>query len=148
MAEQSVGDLVRRASEELSELVRSELRLARAEMVAKGRRASRGGVLFAGAGVIAFLGLAALVAGGVAGLGIPLPLWAAALVAGGALLLLAGLLALAGKRQASRAVPVQPVLAIDGLRADVEEIRERAVHHDKHPGEAPRAGGERQKQAG
>lgn len=139
----TVGALVKQASEEFSDLVRKELQLALAEMTAKGRRVSRGGALFGAAAVLAFVGFEALVAAGIVALGRELAYWAAALAAGGALVLAAGLCAAAGRRQARKAAPMRPEEAISGVRTDVETIRERAVHHDKHPqraGQAARAG--------
>lgn len=46
-----VSELVQRASQQLTELVRGELRLAQAEMKEKGKRYGKGGGLFGGAGV-------------------------------------------------------------------------------------------------
>ncbi|MEU8353528.1 phage holin family protein [Streptomyces sp. NPDC048845] len=53
-------------------------------------------------------------------------MWASALIVAVALLLLAGLLALLGKRQTARATPLAPREAISGLRTDVERIKESA----------------------
>ncbi|MFJ5774613.1 phage holin family protein [Streptomyces sp. NPDC093094] len=44
-----VSELVQRASQQLAELVRGEMRLAQAEMKEKGRRYGKGGGLFGGA---------------------------------------------------------------------------------------------------
>nr|WP_206314630.1 phage holin family protein [Streptomyces coryli] len=138
--------MVKQASEEFSDLVRSEIRLAMAEMAAKGRRASRGGALFGAAAVLAFVAFEALVAAGIVALGRELGYWAAALIAGGALLLAAALCAAAARRQARKAAPMRPEEAISGVQTDLATIRERAVHHDKHAqraGETARAGVDR-----
>jgi hypothetical protein len=123
---ESVGDLVKDASGEMSQLVRQELRLAQAEMRMKGKRYGRGGGLYGSAAVIGFLALAALVAGGIAALALALPLWGSALIAGGVLLALAGLLAALGRKEFGRAAPPAPEQAIEGVRSDVAEIKERA----------------------
>lgn len=51
---------------------------------------------------------------------------ACGLIGGLALLLIAGGLALLGKRQLQRAAPPVPAGAVDSVKADVEEIKERA----------------------
>ncbi|MFF3763246.1 phage holin family protein [Streptomyces sp. NPDC001922] len=125
--QQPVGELVKQASEQLSDLVRSELRLAQAEMVQKGRRAGRGGGLYGGAGLVAFLGLQAMVATGIAAIALALPVWAAALIVTGTLFVVAAVLALLARRDTRNASPLKPQQAIRGLKADVEVIKER-VH--------------------
>ncbi|MFF2655148.1 phage holin family protein [Streptomyces sp. NPDC058045] len=122
----SVGVLVSRASEQVSQLVQQEMRLAQAEMTQKGKRFGVGGGLFGGAGVVAFVAFEALVAAGVAAVWLVLPLWASALVVAGFLLLTAGLLALLGKWEIGRAKPAAPRETIASVRSDVAQIREAA----------------------
>lgn len=124
--EDSIGALVTQASQQLSQLVRDEMRLARAEMVRKGKRFGIGGGLFGGAGMVAFLALQALVAAGIAALALVLPVWASALIVCGALAVIAAALALAGRKQVSGAVPPVPERAIEGIKADAAEIKEKA----------------------
>nr|WP_198550324.1 phage holin family protein [Streptomyces silvensis] len=121
-----VGELVQRASQQLTELVRGELRLAQAEMKEKGRHYGKGSGLFGGAGLVGFLTLQALVAAAIAGLAVPLPVWAAALIVGGVLGALAGVLALTGKKEISEAAPPAPEQTIQNVKADVAEIKESA----------------------
>jgi uncharacterized membrane protein YqjE len=125
-ADRSVGTLVKQGTEQLSQLVHQELKLAQAELAQKGKRAGVGGGLFGAAALLAFFGLAAFVTAAIVAVAIPLPLWAAALIVGGGLLLCAGLLALAGRSQVKRAVPPVPGEAVDSMRHDLEAIRERA----------------------
>ncbi|MDI5965598.1 phage holin family protein [Streptomyces sp. SL13] len=122
----SVGVLVQQASAQMSELVRQEMRLARAEMAQKGKKAGLGGGMFGGAGLLSVIALQALGAAAIAALTLVLPLWASCLIVAGALLAVAGVMALVGRREFHRAVPPTPQGAIDGVRADVEEIKERA----------------------
>jgi uncharacterized membrane protein YqjE len=116
----STGELVRRLSEDVSRLIRDELRLARLEMTRKGKRAGMGAGLLGAAGVIAFYGGGALVATAILALALVLPAWASALIIGAALLALAGLLALVGKEQVSRAAPPTPDEAMRSLKADID----------------------------
>lgn len=122
VAEQSTAELVQRATEQVSRLVREELALARIELAEKGRHAGIGVGLFGGGGAMALYGLGALVAAGVLALALVIPAWAAALVVAATLFLLAGLLALIGRRQVRQAVPAVPSATADSLRADVRTV--------------------------
>ncbi|MET8861183.1 phage holin family protein [Streptomyces sp. NPDC004579] len=122
-----MGELVQRASEQLTELVRGELRLAQTEMKEKGRRYGKSGGLFGGAGVVGFLTLQALVATAIAALAVPLPVWAAALIVTAVLGAVATAMALTGKKQAGRAAPPKPEQTIENVKADVAEIK-RSAH--------------------
>lgn len=122
VAEQSTAELVQRATEQVSRLVREELALARIELAEKGRHAGIGVGLFGGGGAMALFGLGALVAAGVLALALVIPAWAAALVVAATLFLLAGLLALVGRRQVRQAVPPVPSATADSLRADVRTV--------------------------
>ncbi|MEU6403851.1 phage holin family protein [Streptomyces sp. NPDC046985] len=121
-----VGELVQRASQQLTELVRGELRLAQAEMKEKGKRYGKGGGLFGGAGLVGFLMLEALVATAIAGLAVPLPVWAAALIVTAVLGVIAGVMALIGKKQVALASPPTPQQTVENVKADVAEIKESA----------------------
>ncbi|WP_371674283.1 phage holin family protein [Streptomyces sp. NBC_00289] len=121
-----VGELVARASQQLTELVRGELRLAQAEMKEKGKRYGKGGGLFGGAGLVGFLMLEALVATAIAALAEPLSVWAAALIVTAVLGVIAAVMAATGKKQVSEAAPPTPEKTIENVKADVAEIKESA----------------------
>ncbi|MBC9724741.1 phage holin family protein [Streptomyces sp. TRM68367] len=122
----SVGELVGQGAEQLSRLVRQEVALAKEELAEKGRRAGRGGGLMGAAGAVAYAGLLALAGTGVAALSLVLPVWAAGLVVTAVLFAVAGVLAVTGRAQLRRAAPAAPEETLGSVRADVEEIRERA----------------------
>ena len=124
--DEPVGELVQRATEQLTDLVRGEMRLAQAEMTEKGKRFGKGGGLFGGAGVLGFVTLQALVATVIAALAVPLPVWAAALIVTGVLAVATGLTALAGRKQVRSATPPAPQRTVDSVKADVAEIKESA----------------------
>jgi Flp pilus assembly protein TadB len=109
----TVAELTKRASEQLSDVVRSEMRLAQAEMKEKGKRAGFGGGMFGGAAIMGLLALWALV-------------FASALIVAGGLLLVAGVLAVAGRHELGSAGPPKPERTIDSVKADVDAIREGA----------------------
>jgi uncharacterized membrane protein YqjE len=121
--DEPIGAVVHRLSEQIPELVRAELRLAQAEMTEKGKRAGVGVGLFSAAGVLALFGVSVLVATAVIALDLVWPLWLAALVVGVALLALAGVAALTGRRELAQATPPAPERAISGVKADVEAVK-------------------------
>lgn len=124
--EQSVGQLVGQATEQMSTLVRQEVALAKAELAEKGRRAGLGGGMLGAAGAFAYAGLLALAVTCGAALALVLPVWAAALVVTALLFVIAGALALAGRTQLRRATPPAPRAMLGSVKADVEEIKGRA----------------------
>ncbi|MDO0932901.1 phage holin family protein [Streptomyces sp. DG2A-72] len=125
-AQEPVGDLVQRASQQLSQLVRDEMRLAQAEMTEKGKRFGKGGGLFGGAGLVGVLTLQALVATVIAAMSLAMDVWVAALIVTGVLAAITALMAALGKQQISKASPPTPEQTMDSVKADVSEIKERA----------------------
>jgi uncharacterized membrane protein YqjE len=122
----SVSELVQQLSAQTGELVRQELRLAQVEMQEKGKRAGIGAGLFGGAGVVALYGVGFLLAAAALLLGTTLEPWVAVAIVGAALLLLAGLLALFGKKQVDQVTPLAPEQAIETTRQDIEHVKVRA----------------------
>jgi membrane protein len=124
--DRSVSDLVQQLSAQTGELVRQELRLAQVEMQEKGRRAGIGAGLFGGAGLVALYGVGFLLAAAAMLLATALEPWIAVAIVGGALLLLAGLLAVTGKKQVDQATPLVPEQAIDTTKQDIDHVKARA----------------------
>jgi hypothetical protein len=120
----SVGELIRTMSEDLSTLVRSEIRLAQAEVGEKAKKAGVGLGAFGGAGAVAFYGLGVLIAAAVLGLATAVPAWLAALIVAVVLFAVAGVAALVGKKQLSKAAPPVPTRTIASVKTDVAEIKE------------------------
>lgn len=98
--EPSVGELVRRASEHVSTLVRGEIELAKTELSGTVKRAGVGGGMLAAAGVIALFSvpfLFVVIAEVLVAVG--LWRWLAYLIVWVVFLLIAGVLALIGRAQ-------------------------------------------------
>jgi len=123
LSEEPLGAVVHRLSEQIPELVRSEIRLAQAELAQKGKRAGLGVGLFSAAGLFALYGLATLLTTAIVLLDLALPLWAAALIVTGVLFAIAGVAALVGKKQVAEASPPAPEKAIAGAKQDVATIK-------------------------
>ncbi len=123
-ANASTGELIGQLTEQLSTLVRSEARLAQAEVAQKAKKLGMGAGLFGGAGLVAFFGLAALITSGILLLALVLPHWLAALIVAVVLLAIAGVLALVGKKDIAQAAPPVPTQAIAGVREDVATVKQ------------------------
>ncbi|RBY79308.1 phage holin family protein [Blastococcus sp. TF02-09] len=122
----STGQLIGQLTEQISRLVRDEARLAQAEVTQKAKRLGVGAGLFGGAGLFAFLGLAVLVATAVLALDLVLPAWLAALIVAVVLFVIAGVLALIGKKDVSQGSPPVPTDTISSVKADIATVKESA----------------------
>lgn len=123
VAEPSTGELVTRLTQEVSQLMRDELRLAQLEMSAKAKRAGIGAGLFGVAGIVALFGTGALVATAILALALVLDAWLAALIVGVVLLAVAGIAAMLGRREVSEATPPVPEQTLESVRRDVEAAK-------------------------
>lgn len=119
----SVGQLLVRLSEQSSRLVRDELALARIELKDTVKHAGIGVGLFSAAGVLAVLGLGALVATAIIALALVLPLWASALIVTVVLFVAAGVAGLLGRNQVQQASPT-PEQTIENVKRDVHAVQE------------------------
>jgi hypothetical protein len=117
-----LGELVKQLAEETSTLVRQEIELARVEMMTKARRAGIGLGELSGAGIVGLYALAALTVCFIAALTLAVPVWAAALIVSVIYGLIAGVLALLGRRQLERGLPPTP----ERTRQTIEENMEWA----------------------
>lgn len=120
----STGELIGSLTEQITTLVRDEVRLAQVEVTQKAKRLGLGAGLFGGAGVVALLGLNAVVTAVILGIATALPGWIAGLIAAAVLFAVAGVLALLGKRDVQKAGPPLPTQALDGLRTDIATVRQ------------------------
>ena len=124
--EHSTGELVTMMSEQVSVLIRDELKLAQLEMTNKGKQAALGAGMFGASGVVAVYGVGCLLACAIIAISGVVAAWLAALIVGMALLAAAGGAALLGRGRMRKAVPPLPEQAVAEVKADVEEIKERA----------------------
>jgi uncharacterized membrane protein YqjE len=117
---ESMGELFKELSNDLSTLVRQELRLAQAELTQKGKRAGLGAGMFGGAGIAALLALGTLTACLIAALAEGMDVWLAALIVTVLYLAAAGGLALVARRRVAEAAPAVPEQTIETVKEDVE----------------------------
>jgi Putative Actinobacterial Holin-X, holin superfamily III len=122
-----LGELVQDLSRQTSTLIRQEMQLAQAELAEKGRHAGKGAGMFGGAGLVALYGVGALIAAAILGLATVLEPWIAAAAVGVGLLLIAGVLALTGKKELDEAGPPKPEQALDSVQQDIATVKASAA---------------------
>jgi len=123
--EASTGDLVKQLSEQVSALVRDELKMARLEMARKGKFAGFGIGLYGASGLVALYAIACLLAAAIIAIAGEIRPWLAALIVGLVLLVASAVAALMGKSRMRRATPPVPEQAVEGTKADIGEVTER-----------------------
>ena len=125
---QTLGALVHQLTQQIPELIRSEIRLAQAEVAQKGKRAGVGIGMFSVAGLLGFFALASLVTTAILGLANVVDAWLAALIV--ALVLLAGtaVAGVVGKNKVAEAGPPAPERAIQGIKEDIATVK--GDHHE------------------
>ena len=101
--ERTLGQLVADATNDMSSIARSEIALAKAEITADAKQAGKGAGMFAGAGVMGFLGVVLLLFAVVYGLvAAGLSVWLSFLIVAVVLFVVAGILTLIGKKAVSK----------------------------------------------
>ena len=109
-------------SEQVSVLVRNELKLARLEMTSKGKQAAFGTGMFGVSGVTAVYGVGCLLACAIIAISGAVAAWLAALIVGAALLAAAGCAALLGRRRLAEAAPPVTPMAANGVRSNAPTL--------------------------
>jgi uncharacterized membrane protein YqjE len=120
----TTGELIGSLTEQITTLVRDEVRLAQAEVTHKAKRLGLGAGLFGGAGIVALLAVNALVTAVILALANVLPGWLAAIIVAVVLFLVAGVLALLGRRDVQKAAPPLPTETIASVQADVATVKQ------------------------
>jgi len=124
--ERSTGDLVKAVTEQVSVLMRDELKLAQLEVTGKARQAGKGMGMMGGGALIALYGVACLIACVIIAISHSLQAWLSALIIGVALLVVAAIATAIGRKKMRQGSPPMPTEAVESVKTDVQEIRERA----------------------
>jgi hypothetical protein len=119
----STGELVKELSQQVSELVRQELELAKTEMAEKGKKAGIGAGFLGGAGVAGLAALGALTAFLILVLDLAMPAWAAALIVTALWGAVAGVLALRGREKVREVGRPVPEKTADSVKEDVQWLK-------------------------
>jgi hypothetical protein len=121
----SIGDLLKRLSQETSTLVRRELELAKAEATEKGKQAGAGAGMLGGAGVAGLLALGSLTATVVLALNHAMTDWLAALIVTVIWGAIGAVLALRGRDRLKEAGPPVPEQTVETVKEDVRWAKTR-----------------------
>jgi uncharacterized membrane protein YqjE len=126
-ATKSTVELTSQLAHQVATLVHDEFALARVEMTEKTKRTGIGAGMFGAAGLLGFFALVCLTGCVVAAIALAWPVWAAALVVGAGYLVVAGGIALAGRKELEHAAPPVPSESIGHAKEDVEWIKTEAT---------------------
>ena len=124
LRERPIGDLLGTFVHETTTLLSQEIELARAEIGQEVAKAGRGAGLFGAAATAGLAAVGALTACAILALALVVDGWLAALIVGGALLLVAGVLALAGRSKMRAIAPPVPDRALRSVRQDIDAVQE------------------------
>lgn len=129
-AEASTGELLVQATQDISQLIRDEMQLAKQDLAASGKKVGVGAGLFGLAGTLGLYGLGALIAAAILGIAEGLEPWLAAIIVAVVLLIAAGVAALVGKGSISHAGE-SPQERVESVKADIATAKhgtEGATH--------------------
>ncbi len=118
-----LGTMFGRVFEDVQDLVRAELRLARAELDEKLHRVIIAAVFLLGGALLAFAGLVVVLEGVAAVLALVLPVWAASLIVGVLIVTVGGSFAWLGLKQLSLKT-LTPDRMTASLKKDVYVVKE------------------------
>jgi len=124
MSDRAIGDILRDVVRDVQDLLRSEVRLAKAEVSEQVDRAKSAGGLFGAAAVAGLLAGMCLVATCIAALAEVLPVWAAALIMT-ILLGIAGAALFSSARAKFRNFHAVPPQTVETIKEDVEWMKHR-----------------------
>lgn len=121
--ETGLGNLIGNLATDIQDLVRGEVRLARAELDEKLDRVITAAIWLIGGALVAFAGLVVVLEGGAAALALVLPAWAAFLIVGVVIIIVGALLARTGLAMLSLKT-LTPDRTAASLQKDVRVVKE------------------------
>lgn len=135
-----VGDVPRL----VKELVKGELNLLKAEMLAKAKVFGLAAGLLIGALVIVLYAIGVFLTAAVMGLATVMPAWLAALVVAVAMLVIAAVLGLLGWKRLKKGLPITPKRTIDSVKNDINAVKgmgKKPTPPTQHASRKPDVGG-------
>jgi uncharacterized membrane protein YqjE len=124
--EESIGELIKDLSRDVSKLVHQEFELARVEMTEKGKRAGVGLGMVGGAAAFALVTLGGSMATIIIVLDLVMPLWLAALLTTAVYGVVAAVLALRGREQLKETGAPIPERTRDSIKEDIQWAKTHA----------------------
>lgn len=121
--ETGLGHLIGNLATDIQDLVRGEVRLARAELNEKLDRVIMAAIWLIGGALVAFAGLVVVLEGGAAALALAIPAWAAFLIVGIVIIIVGALLARSGLAMLSLK-SLTPDRTAASLQKDLRVVKE------------------------
>jgi Putative Actinobacterial Holin-X, holin superfamily III len=118
----SSGEIVQDLVQNVQEILRSEVRLAKAEITLEAKKAARGAAISAGGAILAIFALGLLLWTGVYALALALPMWAAALIVGVLVGITAGAMLAVGRARMKQVHP-KPETTIRSVKENVQWLK-------------------------
>lgn len=108
----------------VQQIIRSEFRLARAELREKANRAAKPATTLAAGAILGFYGLGFLLLAIVYALSIALPMWLAALIVSALLIVISAILVVSGRNKLKQIQPV-PEKTVETLKENVQWAKDQ-----------------------
>jgi membrane glycosyltransferase len=124
--ERSATDILQDVVRDMGEVVRGEVRLAKAEISEKATKAGKAGGSFGVAALCGVVGFACMVLAGVAALALVMPVWLAALLMSILLVCIAGAAYAGGKAKMKEIDPV-PERTVQTIKDDIQWAKHRTT---------------------
>jgi uncharacterized membrane protein YqjE len=125
-ADRPIPVLLRELGDEIATLVRQEFELAKVEIAEKAKPAAVSVGMFGGTALFALGAFGALTAFLIALIALAVPLWASALIVTVLYGIVAGVLAMTGKKKMQEAAPLVPEQTAQTVKEDIEWAKTRA----------------------
>jgi uncharacterized membrane protein len=122
----SSAEIVQDLVQNVQEILRSEVRLAKAEITQEARKAARGAAVLSAGTILAMFALGLLLWAGVYALSLVLPLWAAALIVGAAVSIAAGIMFAIGRARMKQVHP-KPETTIRSVKENVKWLKNQTL---------------------
>ena len=120
----SLGRLFRDLADDLSDLTRKEIELARTETMEKVSHASKALISMAAGGFIAYAGLLFLLTAAVLVIATWVPYWLSAVIVGGVAVIV-GLIMVQGGRSALQNTNITPEKTVDTMKENAQWVKEK-----------------------
>ncbi len=129
--QESVSELIKDLSRDISDLVRQEIELARAEMMEKGKKAGVGAGMFGGAALMGAAAVGGSMATIIIVLDLWMPLWLAALITTVLYAAVAAVLAMRGRDELRQTGTPIPEKTKESVKEDIQWAKTRAQSNSR-----------------
>ena len=122
----TIGEIIGSLANDVQDLVRGEIKLARAELDQKLHRVIMAAIWLLGGALVAFAGLVVVLQGVAAALALVLPTWAASLIVGVAIVVIGGIFAWSGMSMLSLKT-LTPDRSVASLQKDARTVKDARI---------------------